>query len=1410
MHNTVGRAAAQLSVFSGLISLAESRNLPKGGSPRNQNCDFDVGSVFTRGPLVNPFTYANNDAGPSPGNAAADVSLASNPWSSVSNVLGHSGYAQSSLTAMALGVAVVQVLSVGGIWYSIVSFGQNVPAWAPLQQYVFSGLTHYTALNGDVLTAVNPVSIGLSLAANQAVFRFGSAAYGPTPDTGTASVPGYVLGTDAIQITEFAFSITSGTTPQGFIVATTGYAPNGGATLYAQLLKAGIPVGSRVSIALPTAAGNVSLGGINNLFGASWIYSDLNNTTFGVRLWAEGTAAGSVYLGYTTITAYFLPTQENFNYVTTFEDDFGNISTLAIDNSGQWWVEDVLTAPGVLSPLFGGPPSGSFASSFTADSRQYWCTSNLLQGNYPPQQYTGQWNDRVSQVGPGAAPTFSGVSSSGSTFDITSITQLAAHTQGYSYFLQSAGPGNTSPGNVVTIYYLDSTVAPGPDPDLVAAFNSGYPVYLWCSFTAGGGGIGNPNLTAQVVGPITAINKGQPPGQPRAYYYFTFEIAGAAAYNFTDESSSSNSVTYQQTLATMTMAESVPGLAIGNKVTIAGATPTGWNNQWTITETPNSGTYSVTETGVASGVATWTYTLIAGAAPSVGQSVIVGGTNGDSGQLNGTFVISAVGTNTFSANVSLPDKTTGSDPGQATSAGTIFNFDPGAQEGSGSAVNPIVGNTTAGGALTFAGTGQYVSPGTRKGTVFFITRNGYWTAPAPPVTFSLSGNTITGIQANNLPIGPPNVIARGVVFTEAGANGVPGANFYTIPAPVQYVVDDVTYTADALFVNDNTTTSATFFFSDAVLLTATEVDIQGNDLFALGELGDSAWCTQYVNRTVWGRVNNKLQNLVNPTFDGGYLANPGGNLLPLGWSVDTSTIVAGSEPTLLVSPVFGNSYYLSNQSGSTQAAFGRIYQSAYQDWEQVAILQNQTAYSVRVTCRTPSSATVGSLVIDLASWDSGTGFGATYGTYTLPLASMTSAMATYTGALLLSNTLNIPPDLQLRVWAENLGNRADLEIDRIEIFPTIAPINLTGLTFSYQNDLESCDLVTGGNDTAALNAQPANGAFVMHGTLYVVKEASLGFFKDTPNQEPANWQPFEEVSNVAGAAGINAFDVGEEWAVMACQNGLFLFDGGQPWPIQLEIPDLWAAINWDAGHTICVRNDVPNRRILCAIPLPTPNPWMIDAEVNSAPTAPNVILALNYKGIGAVQELMRASPIYTTMMGKLAVHDIRRKWSIWTIPAPYLGWVKRGELSSEMMFCNGVGSSKIYALGATPTGYDDGAPFVSSYCTYGFVDPDEAEMNPIFGQFNKRFNYWDILVQGSGTAAVTFWQNDPVNAPYPFTVPGGVTLSPTAPNDYEGPLNVYCQRLFVEIVMNEGWFDLSRVTVAGAKDRWAPNRGIAR
>jgi hypothetical protein len=74
---------------------------------------------------------------------------------------------------------------------------------------------------------------------------------------------------------------------------------------------------------------------------------------------------------------------------------------------------------------------------------------------------------------------------------------------------------------------------------------------------------------------------------------------------------------------------------------------------------------------------------------------------------------------------------------------------------------------------------------------------------------------------------------------------------------------------------------------------------------------------------------------------------------------------------------------------------------------------------------------------------------------------------------------------------------------------------------------------------------------------------------------------------------------------------------------------------------------------------------------------------------------------------------------------------------------------------------------------------------------------------------IEFFQNS-LQAPYPFIVPGGVTLSDPMTNDIEGQLDEFAQRLFVEFwTYGVGcYFNISRATLVAQADAWSPIRGF--
>lgn len=541
--------------------------------------------------------------------------------------------------------------------------------------------------------------------------------------------------------------------------------------------------------------------------------------------------------------------------------------------------------------------------------------------------------------------------------------------------------------------------------------------------------------------------------------------------------------------------------------------------------------------------------------------------------------------------------------------------------------------------------------------------------------------------------------------------------------------------------------------------------------------------------------------------------------------------------TLQTSPVFGNSYYINNSLGSNLAYAGMITQTAYQDAYKVPIINLNTTYGVRVTARCPSGYLEGYLVVDLTNYSQIgassppiaspplspplsppiSSYGEPYGSFVVPFSSMSTQMQTFTGSLLTTAfTSTVPAGLLLRVYAYLLPYGADVEIDRIEVFPLTQPVNTTNVRVSYVDNFEAFDAITGNIGLGSHNNQPCYGAFELYDTLYFLQETSMQSTKDIPGDEPSGqdgkpaW-PITEVSNRVGTCGINAYDYGEDWMVTACRNGLYGYNGGSIMRIDFQQKEIWESINWEAGKQIIVRNDLPNRRIYCWVPLPTPNQWLPLAPVNAAPVTPNVCLMFNYQGLGSFLEMVDGKGIHTSMFGTLVNLDMRMKVALWNITTPYAGFITAPDLNSQgLQIGNGAANGKIYGLSAAQLS-DDGVAINSRYTTYGFTNSTKAAQYPLLGFFRKRYQGIQLLMDGAGNAGVQLYPNWLVNKntnqlnPYAYTVPGGVTLSATPIDDYWRPLNISGNRVFVSVFTNAvgSFFNLSKLIMAGTSDPYS-------
>lgn len=1302
-------------------------------------------------------------------------------------------------------------------------------------------------------------------------------------------------GSEELQVKTFTFTLPSTSGISGFGASFQAFS-SASTTVSMRMLKAGIAVGETRSQVVSSASPTIySLGGANDLWGDTWVYSDANNTNFGVQVTVSG--LGTTSINDLDLLVYLTPGLSNFNYIKSFEQNNGQLYTLALDSSGIIWLENVNQSPNTLHVGLTGIEAGSFARSATMDDQEFITFSDLTIGTDRPRVFDGSVFSPLSQVGPGAPPAFAPASGNTSTslnitafqitsnevtftfdagptvvadevysitgavpsylnivnvvlgtppptattmtmplthanvvltpvtavgtlqfnYPITSITQNGQHpTNGPDNggIFWGAGPGPThTPGSNLVIYYSSSA-----EDTVLTKYFAAHPgsTYVYLS---------SLNHFPQFNGTylVTSVGKAFPSSTAGAARFYFVVNVGVSGASYPDGSTGN----YQMTIATVNTSVAIAGLSTGDSIRVSGETPTAWNSSWSIVEALKSAQLNITATQLSSaGTATYTYSVPSGgAAPVNGQiASITQCNNSAAGYTLSPFNTVGVISNVTGSTFDITGFTSGhpvpfavENPGGiAETYGTQFTIDPGAGT-LGTATNPIYGNggasSAAGGIAIVNGTGVTpIGQGTRQGVVFFITDSDYETFPSPAAVFTIPSNT-SAIHVTNIPIGPPNVKGRGIAFTEAGQNGVPGANFYVIRNPVTIQVQNgapVTYSST--IINDNVTTSADFKFTDAVLLNSEEVDVQGNDLFNLIELGSSAWCIPYAARMFYGLQLNKVDNFLNLSFDGGYLPNvtTGGNIFPLGWQ----SLAGGVGTTLIDSTVTGQALRIFNSTVSTVTNAGLMLQGAYVDSFNTPIILPNTAYSMRITLSCPSAVQSGTLFISFNSYNHNTGFGANWGGQQIPLTSLSTTMQTFDLPMITTPfTKSVPVDLVLAMQVFQMGPGADVVIDRIEIYPTKTPYLTAQVFGSYIDNPEAIDASgTGGIiDTTSENPQACMGAFVMHDNLYLLKTSSLYSTQDNPVSEPGGWG-LSEVSNKVGSIGVNSYDVGEEWAVMACRTGIYGFNGGQPTKMMQEIWNLWERINWDAGKTIVLRNDLANRRILCAVPLPTPNPWLPFDPPNPAPTSPNVILMLNYMGLNTAEELFNSPQVHTTMFGSLASVDMKRKWSIWRVKTPYMDFITRADGVSKPLFVgNGIDSSKIYQFLDDQLS-DDGVAINGVYTTYGFVNAAKAATLPIFGFHAKRYTVLQTNLTGAGVGNIKCYPNT-LDARYPITlrgsrtpgVPGTVSLTDPAMDDIFRPVNLKGNRMFLEFSTNAvgSWFNLSKILLSGKADPWS-------
>ncbi|HTS10582.1 MAG TPA: hypothetical protein VMH00_00560 [Candidatus Limnocylindrales bacterium] len=563
----------------------------------------------------------------------------------------------------------------------------------------------------------------------------------------------------------------------------------------------------------------------------------------------------------------------------------------------------------------------------------------------------------------------------------------------------------------------------------------------------------------------------------------------------------------------------------------------------------------------------------------------------------------------------------------------------------GPAEGPSVADSTTAGSI---------SPGAHQCSVVFVTRQGYWTAPSPPVSWTAAGNF--KVSVTNIPTGPSNVVQRLLVFTAAG-----GASFYHVPA--------------TMVIDDNTTTSATVDFSDTILLSGTSMDY----LFGQIELPEQLGVVDYAERLFWWGERASMDNWRNLSFDGGWDAS--GNGRPLGWQLDpTFGGGAGREPSDVV---WGDAFRIT-ADGSTVVR-GLISQGAITDGSGDPLCQINTDYSVRARIKRSSNLSAGTLRINAFSptqGQIGTGLA-------ISVVQTTTSYQEFTADLFGQQT-TLPSDLTLRVYADGTPAPSGswFLLDNIEVFETNSPQNASLVRASASEQPESYDGVSGIMEIALNNGQAIRAAFTLRNNLYFVKERSMYVTATDGVNEPALWA-VEEVSNKVGTPSAHGVGFGEEWVVIAGRSGLYFFDGGEPTKLSQEIQPTWDAINWAAGQNLWVQVDTQNKRILVGVPM-------------GSATQPNQVLVLDYTG--GFQDPLAQMP---------ASFERSRKWAPWMIAANSCGLIERATGVAEIFFGSNNSSGKIYGL--TRGQYSDDGAAINSYYRTAYLATTALAGRNLFG-----------------------------------------------------------------------------------------------
>lgn len=1019
------------------------------------------------------------------------------------------------------------------------------------------------------------------------------------------------------------------------------------------------------------------------------------------------------------------------NYIKTFIDSTGTNHLISLDNLGVVRDETPNPVPPNVPATIGNAVAASIAQSDSLLNREWIAISDALETGFGidiPRQWDATYFDRVSQSGPGS---LAGVIVGDISVPITAIARVTGPPAIIT--VTAAGHGLV-PGDIVNIAGVTA------DPSL----NGQWPVatVAGTTFTAWGApaqfAIG---FISRAGGTVTA----------------TFGLAPIAAPG--------NTIIVANVLDPSFNGVFVVGTVAGNQVT------------W-----PQAGTVATSFDGIMY-VSEITLSMVGAFTPIGGDNIYEIVFNLQQGQVNPFFIpsIAVVAGSSDAGWNATPQNVIGFNPRGVPAPGTFaIQVEPGSpNEAIGGTVTLTVANSSPAvtGSVGIAGS---IPAGLIQVSVSYVTREEYITKPAPWIQWYAQGGF--QVSLTNLPLGPPNIIQRIIMFTSVIVPPALTGDFFYFDGSVQTATAG---TYPSMVITDNTTTTFTGNFDISSLQLGTE----GTSLFDLVVLGECANFVSYSNRLFACGERNKVPNLLNMDFDGGY--SPTAPNVPLGWTLDP---VLGTGNSLSTNPaVWAHSYAVTSAAGVP--VNGKIFQSAFQDYLGVAIISPATAYSLRFRlAQVGADSATFFCVISSAStgYTSQVSFG--------PVAIGTTFLETI---LAFNNVMPspIPADLIISIyinWNFPVGGTV-VYIENLELYPTNLPYNRTQIRASLAGDPESFDQLTGKLIPGSSTSQSMQCGFtLLDKKLYYVSALGLWVTQDDGQNEPASWD-FSQISTTVGTPSVRGVALGESWAVIAAHDGAYIFWGGEPVKITQEIQPDWDGINWNYGTTIYVVVDTVNKRI------------HIGAPINGA-TSPNVEFVCDYsqlanaEGATAAEDIASHPQAYYSVYNptKVVAPGKARKWTLWNITMNCGALTIRSDGSYHLLRGNGTGTGKIYDQ-LTSQLTDDGAAINDQYQTAYFPQYEDEQVLQL-GAGNKHCIYMRGATYGSGILNFIMYGMQNQRAKVLSTL----TLTDPAQWDWEKNIDFRAERmslLFGHTNTPGAWMVMTKLIPTIQKDLSFPVRG---